>query len=462
MEQLLVFADFKDYDQAFTQEVRKEGESFIRIGFLLRVGLDTDIIAHSGYRDVWEYAEQKFHIEKSQASRYINVNKRFSRDGYSDTIADRYRGFGIAKLVIMLQLPDAVNEELTPGYSKAEIQAVKEEVEAEGKVSDIELMLEAAEAEALPVIDGLGRAVRQLGEDAPQLFAAVWGFLRQQDQPGEEFQSIHAPAGEKIYSVRPAGEGRKQLILKDDDNGGEAVLVDLRRAEKTRHTWEEVRRAWENLMAAGQADKAEEAWEAVYSRNWPREDNEAGKKEKPARKESKVQKAPAKEAPQKSPREAREKQEESPGNAKEENQAATGAGGSMVLPAGQQPGEGRGQATEAMPSALAENAGREGKLSEQDGGSEEPSEDDTDDQIPGQTSIEKDFPQYMPQMPPGEAAVRWNGYMSLTRGAAQDVVRYAEMRLYGAARQQLQELHTFLEEMEKLDGSPEEPDRESE
>ena len=44
----------------------------------------------------------------------------------------------------MLQLPEAINEELTPSYSKAEIQALKDEIDEENKVSDIERVLEAA------------------------------------------------------------------------------------------------------------------------------------------------------------------------------------------------------------------------------------------------------------------------------------------------------------------------------
>lgn len=42
----------------------------------------------------------------------------------------------------MLSLPDELNEVLTPDLSKADVQAIKAEVDEEKKVSDIELYLE--------------------------------------------------------------------------------------------------------------------------------------------------------------------------------------------------------------------------------------------------------------------------------------------------------------------------------
>ena len=51
-------------------------------------------------------------------SRFISINDRFSEDGNSPVLRTTYQGFGYAKLAIMLQLPDTLNEELTPEYSK--------------------------------------------------------------------------------------------------------------------------------------------------------------------------------------------------------------------------------------------------------------------------------------------------------------------------------------------------------
>ena len=66
----------------------------------------------------------------------------------------------------MLTLPESVAEELTPAYSKSEIQAVKEEIESEEKITDIEVILEG-EKEEQKELDNLEKAIHQICMDEP-------------------------------------------------------------------------------------------------------------------------------------------------------------------------------------------------------------------------------------------------------------------------------------------------------
>ena len=70
----------------------------------------------------------------------------------------------------MLTLPESVAEELTPAYSKSEIQAVKEEIESEEKITDIEVILEG-EKEEQKELDNLEKAIHQICMDEPELYA---------------------------------------------------------------------------------------------------------------------------------------------------------------------------------------------------------------------------------------------------------------------------------------------------
>ena len=88
---------------------------------------------------------------------------------------------GIAKLSIMLHMPDAIAEELMDSLSKTEVQAIKEELDAEGQVSDIELAIEGAEAkeeEQPPAEENmLTKAVWQLGKENHDIYRKVWKAL---------------------------------------------------------------------------------------------------------------------------------------------------------------------------------------------------------------------------------------------------------------------------------------------
>lgn len=142
MEQLTVYQNYESFKAELDGELQKTAEGFVRIGYLLKVARDTNVLAESGYKTVTEFASAEYGLDKTQVSRFISINDRFSEGGYSDRLVDKYQGFGYAKLTIMLQIPEAITEELSPSYTKTEIQAIKEEVDEEKKVSDIEVALE--------------------------------------------------------------------------------------------------------------------------------------------------------------------------------------------------------------------------------------------------------------------------------------------------------------------------------
>lgn len=67
---------------------------------------DTRILAESGYQNVVEFAKAEYGDDKTQVSRFMNINDKFSEGGYAPELKAEYQGFGYAKLSIMLSLPD--------------------------------------------------------------------------------------------------------------------------------------------------------------------------------------------------------------------------------------------------------------------------------------------------------------------------------------------------------------------
>lgn len=299
MDEIIYQKSYQEYKAELDGELQKTAEGFVRIGYLLKVARDTNILAESGYSTVSEFAEAEYNLNKTQVSRFISINDKFSEGGYSDHLLDEYKGFGYAKLTIMLQLPDAINEELTPDFSKADIQAIKEEVEEEKAVSDIEVILESASAGIHLEESEIEKTVKKIGEDDPELFKRVWEAHQQQLWDKERLQSIMAPAGLKTILTRIPGIGRKMLIMRDSENGNEVVLVDVRSNDKQKFTWTELKEAWERFLAG---KTVEDAWENLYYREWPlkteiapvQQKVEKKQEETKPKKESKVTKAPVK------------------------------------------------------------------------------------------------------------------------------------------------------------------------
>lgn len=303
MEQIVGYQSYEEYKQAVNTVLNRTVEDFVLTGYLLKQGRDTDILNFSGYSNVNEFAWAEYKLEATQVSRYIRINDRFSEGGYSPKLQEQYQGFGYAKLALMLTLPDSVAEELTPAYSKSEIQQVKEEIESEEKITDIEVILEG-EKEEQRDLNNLEKAIHQLCMDEPDLYLQLHETVR--TTCGTQYiKEILAPDGDKIYSVRPQGAGRIMLYLNDEKE--EVTLQIVRQGVKEKYTWDAI---LSYLTLITDQEDGRKNWEEISGQQFPEKEPIAPvqpKKEK-KRKESKVVKAKS----SKSKKQEEEKQAELP------------------------------------------------------------------------------------------------------------------------------------------------------
>lgn len=283
--ELAQYQDYEEYKKAMNTVLNRTVEDFVMTGYLLKQGRDTDILKDSGYSNVNEFAWAEYKLEATQVSRYIRINDRFSEGGYSPRLQDHYKGFGYAKLALMLTLPESVAEELTPAYSKSEIQAVKEEIESEEKITDIEVILEG-EKEEQRDLNNLEKAINQICMEDPELYVKMHGTVRT-SVGTEPIKELLAPDGDKLYSVRPQGCGRIMLYL--DEEKDEVILQVVRQSLKERFTWSDI---LGYLVLITEQEDAKNNWEDLFGQQYPEKEQIAPvqpKKEK--RKASKVVKA---------------------------------------------------------------------------------------------------------------------------------------------------------------------------
>lgn len=265
------YGSYQEYKAAVDTELQKSAESFVRIGYLLKVARDTDILKESGYGSVNEFAEAEYSLDKSQVSRFIRINDEYSEDGYSDRLQEKYRNFGYAKLAIMLTLPAAVGEELTADYSKSEIQTIRAEIDEENKRTDIEVMLERKD-ERQQEYTLFGKVLYQIGRDRPELYLQMYDAVAEavHDAPNvpvvNKLVDALAPAGEGMVSVRIPGEGKMLLSIKG--SGADPAVVNVRSGEKETCTWDEFITDMESLC---EGNDAKESWKILYGEEFPEE-----------------------------------------------------------------------------------------------------------------------------------------------------------------------------------------------
>ena len=143
MQELMTFRDYGEFKVAFDRAIMSQTEGFIRMGYLLKRARDTDVLYGSGYKSIAEFAWQEYRLRDDVVSKMIAINDRYSEGGYSETIDERYAGFGTSLLAEMLTLPDAVVEAIPRNITRETIREVKREIREEEQRTPLEVMTEA-------------------------------------------------------------------------------------------------------------------------------------------------------------------------------------------------------------------------------------------------------------------------------------------------------------------------------
>lgn len=251
---------YQTFKAALDGELQRAAEGFVKIGWLLKQARDTDILHESGYANVNDFAMAEYGIDKSVVSRYIRINDKFSEGGNSPYLMEQYREFGYAKLAIMIQLPEEISEELTPDFSKSEIQTIHEEIKEEQKLTDIEVMLEDKNEKIEREESMLGKAMIQLWHDEPELYletSKIWNNM----PSDEEAVNSLAPSGAAIYTVRIPGTGRIMISIKTSSE--EVTLTNVRSGEKESYAKKDL------IPYLPSGENAIEIWESKYEESWP-------------------------------------------------------------------------------------------------------------------------------------------------------------------------------------------------
>ena len=244
MNDLSTIMNYEQLKTELNEELSRTANSFVRIGYLLKLARDDrHILDGSGYSDVNEFAQKEYGLDKTQVSRFIRINDRFSIDGNSTKLLPQYEEYGSTKLSIMLTLPDEINEEISPEMSKSDIQAIKEDYDEEQKITPIELACEETPQDEPDEFIAL--VVKHLNDEhteAAELMNESIQLAKKHEievEP-EDIKENYMPDGDKIYNIRIEGQGRFMISMKEDG----ITITNMRDpANKTPLTWEEFAKA---------------------------------------------------------------------------------------------------------------------------------------------------------------------------------------------------------------------------
>lgn len=120
---------YKNCVTAIQKEYQKVEMSSLKIAFLLHKVYKKKLYKIDSYKNIYDFAKDKFELARGTTSNFINICERFGvldEENLLD-IRDDMKDYGISKLTLLLNCPDSFLDQCDPSMSVREIREMKRE-----------------------------------------------------------------------------------------------------------------------------------------------------------------------------------------------------------------------------------------------------------------------------------------------------------------------------------------------
>ena len=181
--------------------------NFIIIGYYLKQVRDSGAYVQDGYHNMEEFAQGEYRLSASTASRFMDINTRFSEGGNSLHIKEEYCNYGYSKLQEMLTVKENDMELITPDMTVAQIREIKkvekEEDQEEARVKEENLPLMKMSNESEPAAGQQETVATSQYSPLEEILIALW-----KDRPAELLSGIRGgmiTGSELAEELSPSG-----------------------------------------------------------------------------------------------------------------------------------------------------------------------------------------------------------------------------------------------------------------
>lgn len=113
-------------------------ETFIAAGYYIKV-MKNEYEQH-GYKTIWECAEAELGLKKTQASRAMSMNSKYSVEGNTPYIQEKYKKYGKSQLQEMLKMSEEQIEQISPDMTVDQIREIAQSIaeQSESRLQELE------------------------------------------------------------------------------------------------------------------------------------------------------------------------------------------------------------------------------------------------------------------------------------------------------------------------------------
>lgn len=117
--------EWVEMKQKLHRELIGVKKSFVRIGFMLRQIDERKGYEQDGYKSIAEFAQKELGLHPSTTTRFMEINREYSIDGYSERLRKEYEELSRSQLEEMLKLPDSDRQMIRPETPREDIRELK-------------------------------------------------------------------------------------------------------------------------------------------------------------------------------------------------------------------------------------------------------------------------------------------------------------------------------------------------
>lgn len=141
--------------------------SFVEAGYWIRSIWEDEECKKHGYATIWEMAETEFGLKKSEASRAINMNKKYSVGGNSPIILEKYSMYSKSQLQEMLTIrSEEVEQKVTVDMTVEEIRQLKK---TGATAEELEMLWEVLVHYTQGAYADIVKVSKELGEEVSEI-----------------------------------------------------------------------------------------------------------------------------------------------------------------------------------------------------------------------------------------------------------------------------------------------------
>ena len=140
----MTLSEWLETKQKLRQELIGVKRSFVRIGYMLRKIEDMRGYERDGYKSFAEFAQKELGLHPSTTTRFMEINREYSIDGYSERLREEYEDLSRSQLEEMLKLPDSDRQMIRPETARDDIRELKKFNKAaptEGEVDNLKQLI---------------------------------------------------------------------------------------------------------------------------------------------------------------------------------------------------------------------------------------------------------------------------------------------------------------------------------